>query len=74
LLLYYLGPILRRFESKYQSQHTARTVEVLEALADEVERQSFAKVVLKGRHTVNDVRAFVSRGWHAWHRSAIAQA
>lgn len=66
LLLYYLGPVFRRFGSKYPSLETARLVETQGALADGLARQGFAKVTLKGRHTVSDLRAFLARGWSAW--------
>lgn len=66
LLLYYLGPVLRPTQSKYPSLQTSRTVEILDALAAEVERRAYAKVVLKGRHTLTDLRPFIARGWRAW--------
>ena len=63
LLLYYLGPILRRSESKYPSQQTARNVETLEALAGALGGLGHAQVTLKARHTVADVRPFLLAGW-----------
>lgn len=66
LLLYYLGPVLRRFESRYPSAHTARAVSSLNALCESIENIGFDRVTLKGRHTIDDVRAFASRGWSVW--------
>jgi len=66
LLLYYHGPVLRRFPSKYPSIQTSRDVETLGALADHVATLGFAKVILKGRHSIADARPFMTRGWRAW--------
>jgi hypothetical protein len=66
LLLYYLGPVLKRSESKYPSQQTAHTLASLGALLEETARLGYAKITLKGRHTVSDVRPFLAKGWHAW--------
>jgi hypothetical protein len=66
LLLYYLGPVLSRSESKYPSQQTSHTIATMGALADALPVLGFAKITLKGRHTVTDVRPFISRGWSCW--------
>jgi hypothetical protein len=66
LLLYYLGPVLRRWETRYPSIETSRSVAALDLLAGAIERRRYAKVVLKGRHTLSDVRPFLARGWSAW--------
>lgn len=66
LLLYYLGPVLRRFDSKYPSQETSRNLEAIGALADAVAARRYAKVILKPRHTVPDLRPFLVRGWRSW--------
>jgi GNAT acetyltransferase-like protein len=63
LLLYYLGPVLARSESKYPSLQSAQRLATMGALADAVAALGYSKVVLKGRHTVSDVRPFVARGW-----------
>ena len=47
LLLYYLGPVLRRFNSKYPSQETSRSVETLGGLADALEVGGYAKVTVR---------------------------
>jgi hypothetical protein len=66
LLLYYLGPVLARSESKYPSQQSARSLAAVGALADAIAILGFAKITLKGRHTVSDMRPFLSRGWSSW--------
>ncbi|MGQ0702393.1 MAG: GNAT family N-acetyltransferase [Gemmatimonadales bacterium] len=66
LLLYYLGPVLRRFDTKYPSQETARQIAILGALAEAVASRGYAKVVLKPRHTLADLRPFLVRGWRSW--------
>jgi hypothetical protein len=63
LLLYYLGPVLTRSESKYPSQQSSRTLTTLGALADTLGGLGYAKIILKGRHTVSDLRPFLARGW-----------
>ena len=66
LLLYYHGPVLRRFPSKYPSIQTNRDVETLGALADHLARLDLAKVILRGRQSPTDARPFMTRGWRAW--------
>lgn len=63
LLLYYNGPVLRQFESKYPSQRTSRTVEALGALAGHLESGRYASLMLKCRPALNDLRPFLARGW-----------
>jgi hypothetical protein len=63
LLLYYLGPVLRRSESKYPSQQSADHLAAAGALADATGGLGYAKISLRGRHTLSDVRAFLARGW-----------
>ena len=65
LLLYYHGPVLRRSETRYPSQRTAREVDGLGALADGVAALGLDAVTLKCRHTMQDVRPFLARGWKA---------
>lgn len=63
LLLYYLGPVLRRFPTKYPSQQTAHELQVLAALAESVTASGYAKVSLRLRHTIADVRPFQNLGF-----------
>lgn len=66
LLLYYLGPVLARSESKYPSVQSAQSLATVGALADAIDGLGYSKITLKGRHTVSDVRPFLSRGWISW--------
>jgi hypothetical protein len=66
LLLYYLGPVLKRPESKYPSQRSANSLAAMGALVDAMPSLGFAKITLKGRHTVSDVRPFLAKGWNSW--------
>jgi hypothetical protein len=63
LLLYYLGPVLRRSESKYPSQQTARNLETLGALSNALVGLGHAQITLRSRHTVGDIRPFLAAGW-----------
>ena len=65
LLLYYLSPVLASHETKYPSQRTGREVEVLGALADALVAGGYDSATLKCRHTLGDVRPFLTRGWSA---------
>jgi hypothetical protein len=62
LLLYYNGPILRHFDTKYPSQRTSRTVEALGALADALAGE-YASLMLKSRSALDDLRPLLSRNW-----------
>jgi GNAT acetyltransferase-like protein len=66
LLLYYLGPVLKRSESKYPSQQSAHSLAMLGTLADAVSSCGYSKVTLKARHTLSDIRPFLARGWSSW--------
>jgi len=63
LLLYYNGPVLRHFDTKYPSQRASRGVEALGALAGALAERNYASVVLKSRAPLDDLRPFISRGW-----------
>jgi hypothetical protein len=66
LLLYYLGPVLKRYESKYPSQQTARSLQALGAMADVLPGLGYSKLTLKGRHTITDLRPFLQKDWSCW--------
>lgn len=61
-LLYYNGPVLRRFEGKYPSEQTGRQLKVLGALAASL---GGARTVLRLRSSLADVRPFLAAGWTA---------
>jgi hypothetical protein len=63
LLLYYNGPVLRQFDTKYPSQRTSRSIEALTALADALETLDYGSLMLKARPPLDDLRPFLVRGW-----------
>jgi hypothetical protein len=66
LLLYYCGPVLRPHETKYPSERTARRVEVLQALAEALGGMPYARLRLRARSPLSDIRAFQAAGWRVW--------
>ncbi len=66
LLLYYNGPVLRAYETKYPSQRTARHLETLKVLADALGAEPYARLRLKPRAALADLRVFQDRGWRVW--------
>ena len=63
LLLYYNGPVVRHFDTKYPSQRTSRSVESLKALVDAVTTRGYASVKLSCRAPLADLRPFLVNGW-----------
>ena len=67
LLLYYNGPVLRRHESKYPSEQTARQLKALGALQGWISQAGYGSVALKPRSPLYDMRPFLAAGWNATH-------
>lgn len=65
LLLYYGGPVLKHYDTKYPSEATSRYLQVHQALAEAMEQQPAALIRLRPRSTVADVRVYLGRGWTA---------
>jgi len=65
LLLYYNGLVLKQQETRYPSVRSSREVEVLTALGDSLSAAGYARLVLKSRAPIADVRPFQLRGWSA---------
>lgn len=65
LLLYYLSPVLRSYDTRYPSEVTSRQLKIWGALADWVEAGRFDRVMLRCTPGLDDVRACLSRGWVA---------
>jgi hypothetical protein len=63
LLLYYNGLVLRRYDTKYPSERTARHVKVVAALEEALSGAGLGGVMLRSRSTVTDIRPFLARGW-----------
>jgi hypothetical protein len=63
LLLYYNGLVLRRYDTKYPSERTAREIKALTALEEALSHERYGGVELRSRATVADVRPFLVSGW-----------
>ena len=63
LLLFYNGLVLRAYDGKYPSQRTARQTACFAALERALVAAGYARLALKNRSTVTDVRVFLARGW-----------
>src|SRR5579862_1411959 len=64
LLLYYNGIVVRRYETQYPSESTARHVKIVTAIESAITSQSLGSVNLRSRG-LYDVRPFLGRGWTA---------
>ena len=62
LLLYYNGVVVRRYETQYPSEATARHVKILTALESALAGMGFGSIHLHSR-ALSDVRPFTARGW-----------
>jgi hypothetical protein len=65
LLLYYNGPVLRRYDTRYPSQETARHLKACTALEAAISGAGYGSVKLKLRSTLRDARPFLASGWSA---------
>jgi len=65
LLLYYNGLVLRRYDTKYPSERTAREIKALAALEERLSASGYGRVEIRSRASVTDVRPFLARGWRA---------
>jgi len=65
LLLFYNGLVLRARNTRYPSKRAAEIVEITKALETAIRRSGYARVCLKQRSSLNDVRVFQDRGWRA---------
>ena len=65
LLLYYNGFVLGQSDSRYPSVVTSRAVEALAALEGWLRSAGYARLVLKSRSPVGDVRSLLAEGWSA---------
>ena len=64
-LLYYNGFVLSPHDSKYPSQRTSWQLQTQAALESAVVALGHARVRIKSRHTQDDARVFLKRGWSA---------
>jgi hypothetical protein len=65
LLLYYNGLVTRASSTRYPSIETSREVESLGALESWLREAGYARLVLKSRSPLRDVRPFQESGWDA---------
>jgi Acetyltransferase (GNAT) domain len=64
LLLYYNGVVVRKYDTQYPSEATARHVKILTALESGLAGMGLGSIHLHSR-AVHDVRPFTSQGWSA---------
>jgi len=64
-LLSYNGIVLRRYETKYPSQQSARHVKIMSVMVEAIARRGFARVTLNCCSSITDLRAFLEAGWSA---------
>jgi hypothetical protein len=62
LLLYYNGVVVRRYETQYPSEATARHVKILTALETSLSGMGLGSINLRSR-ALYDVRPFLAKGW-----------
>jgi hypothetical protein len=62
-LLYYNGPFVCVSEQAGRSANESLTRRVLSALVEYLQEGNFDRVEIKGRHPLNDARAFLDKGW-----------
>jgi len=65
MLLSYNGVVLRRYETRYPSQQTARHIKILSGLVEALSRRGYARVTLNCRSSITDLRPFLAAGWSA---------
>jgi hypothetical protein len=65
MLLSYNGIVLRRYDTRYPFQQTARHLKVLSCLKSALGRRKYARVTLNLRSSITDVRPFLEAGWTA---------
>jgi len=65
LLLSYNGVVLRRHETAYPSQQTARHIKIMNGLAESLLHRGYARITLNCRSSITDVRPFLAAGWSA---------
>jgi len=65
VLLSYNGIVLRRYDTRYPSQQTARHIKIMSRIADGLSHRGFGQVTLNCRSSITDLRPFLSAGWSA---------
>jgi hypothetical protein len=65
VLLSYNGVVLRRYDTRYPSQQTARHIKIMSGIVDGLSHRGYAQVTLNCRSPITDLRPFLSAGWSA---------
>ena len=63
LLLYYNGIVLKSFGSSNPYRRTSSNLEILSAIEEYLSRGDFVQISLHNRHTLDDFRVFLKKGW-----------
>jgi len=63
-LLYYNGVLLRRYDTRYPSERTARHIKTLKVLEPALIKRNYALLTLASPSSMTDVRTFTAAGWH----------
>jgi hypothetical protein len=64
LLLPYNGLVYSTGESSYPSKNESQEIKLQSALAEFLENENYARLLVKCRSPIRDVRVFMERGWH----------
>lgn len=64
-LLSYNGIVLRRYETRYPSQQTARQIKIMSAIVNGLSHRGYAQVTFNCGSSITDLRPFLSAGWSA---------
>jgi hypothetical protein len=64
-LLSYNGIVLRRYQTKYPSQQSARHIKIMSGLVGAFSQSGYARVTLNCRSSIVDLRPFLAAGWSA---------
>jgi hypothetical protein len=65
LLLYYNGPVLRPYATRYPSEQTARSLKTLAALEQAARARLYGRLTLACSPGFTDARPFLAAGWSA---------
>jgi hypothetical protein len=63
-LLYYNGVLLRRYDTRYPSERTARHLKTLKVLESALSCRAHTHLTLASPSSMTDARTFMAAGWH----------
>ncbi|MFT3731446.1 MAG: GNAT family N-acetyltransferase [Hyphomicrobium sp.] len=67
-LIYYNGIILRRYDTRYPSERTARQLKILQAIQSSIAQMGYAQLILASPSSLSDMRSFLAAGWKVYPR------